>query len=241
MRNETTKYYNRNANYYDEQEGDFTLKEKIQYGLLGVVLLGGSFFIGRNLIRQSKANNEENKTFEENSPATYAKQLKMAFENDNYFGWGTDEAAIRNVLSAVQSKNEFKSVMNSYDKLYNRSLLRDMKDELTATEYKEMLAIIASKPNSNNGKTLPPSSTQYQAWAKRLKAAFEDSNWIFPGTDEDAVKAVFMELPTQRSLVEVGNAYKILYRADLMSELKDELTLGEFAAMLQILKEKPKG
>ena len=76
---------------------EFTLKEKITYTILGIVVIGGSFLIGKSMIRRVKADNEERKTFEDGSAATYAKQIKMAFEND---GWGgTDEQALRNVLS----------------------------------------------------------------------------------------------------------------------------------------------
>ena len=33
--------------------------------------------------------------------------------------------------------------------------------------------------------------------AKRLKAAFDKSYGFMPGTDEEAIKAVFSEIPTQ--------------------------------------------
>jgi hypothetical protein len=31
---------------------EFTPEEKIKYGILGVIVLGGSFFIGRKLVRR---------------------------------------------------------------------------------------------------------------------------------------------------------------------------------------------
>ena len=120
----------------------FTPKEIITYSLLGVVVLGGSFFIGRHLVRKARSDSEEKKTYEEGNEATMAKQLKMAFENDMWFGWGTDEEAIRKTLQAVPSKEVFRKVINSYQKLYARSLMKDMQDELTSTEYNEMLSLI---------------------------------------------------------------------------------------------------
>jgi NADH:ubiquinone oxidoreductase subunit 3 (subunit A) len=60
----------------------FTPKEIITYSLLGVVVLGGSFFIGRRLVRKARSDSEEKKTYEEGNEATMAKQLKMAFDND---------------------------------------------------------------------------------------------------------------------------------------------------------------
>ena len=117
----------------------------------------------------------------------------MAFENDFWFGWGTDEASIRRVIRLVPSKDEFKNVINSYQKLYARSLMMDLKDELTTSEYNEMLAIIAGKPDKTGSNYIPQiGQQQYQAWAKRLKAAFDISYWFIPGTDEDAIKAVFI-------------------------------------------------
>jgi hypothetical protein len=223
-------------------ESDFTLKEKIQYTIFGVLVLGGSFFVGRKLVRKAKSNTEEKKTFQEGNSATYAKQIKMAFENDNWFGWGTDEEALRKTLRAIPSKDEFRKVINSYQNLYSRSMMKDMQDELTTTEYNEMLAIIGAKPERGN--VLKPvllSQQQYLYWAKRLKAAFDITYGPFPGTDEDAIKAVFMEIPSQAAFVQVGRAYKQEYSRDLITDLKGELEFWEYAPMMQIINTKPKG
>src|SRR5688500_17581218 len=95
------------------QHDEFTLEEKIKYGILGLVVLGGSFFIGRSIIRKVRSNSEEKKTYEEGNAATYAKQIKMAFENDMWWGWGTDEEALRRTILAIPSKEEFRKVINS--------------------------------------------------------------------------------------------------------------------------------
>ncbi len=223
------------------QQDEFTLEEKIKYGILGVIVLGGSFFIGRKLVRRAKSYSEEKKTYEESNEATYAKQLKMAFENDMWFGWGTDEEAIRKVLRAIPSKEYFRKVINSYQKLYSSSLMKDMQDELTSTEYSEMLAIISAKPERGNKLTAPVlSQTQYLSWAKRLRAAFKITYGPFPGTDEDAIKAVFMEIPTQAAFGQVALAYKNEYNDDLMKDLQSELEFYEIRPMLNILAKKPK-
>ena len=222
---------------------EFTLEEKIKYGILGIIVIGGSFFIGRSIIRKARATTEEKKTYEDGTPATYAKQIKMAFENDMWWGWGTDEDALRRTIQAIPSKEEFRKVINSYQKLYARSLMADMQSDLTTSEYNEMLAIIATKPERG---TVPVriqlTTQQYQAWAKRLRSAFNVSTWGFLpyGTDEDAIKAVFMEMPTQSAFWETVNAYKTIYGDDLMNDLKSELEFGEWADMFSILEKKPK-
>src|SRR6266498_97581 len=223
-----------------EHDG-FTLKEKLQYGILGVIVLGGSFFIGRSIIRKARSTSEEKKTYDESNPAGYAQKLKMAFENDNWFGWGTDEEAVRSVMRAIPSKDEFKKVINSYQKLYSRSLMIDLKDELATTEYNEMLAVIAGKPDKiGSSQQLQIGQQQYLAWAKRLKAAFDITYWFIPGTDEDAVKAVFMEIPTQAAFEQVTIAYKKLYGNDLISDLKSELEFWEYGPYMEIINKKPK-
>ncbi len=228
-------------NHDTSTHDEFTLKEKLTYGIVSVVVLGGSFFIGRSLIRKARSTSEEKKAYDESNPAGYAQKLKMAFENDNWFGWGTDEEAVRNVLRAVPSKDEFKKIINSYQKLYARSLMMDLKNELTTSEYSEMLAIIAGKPDKTGTNYIPQiGQQQYQAWAKRLKAAFDISYWFIPGTDEDAVKAVFMEIPTQADFKQVALAYQKQYGNDLISDLKSELEFWEYPSYMAIINNKPK-
>ena len=226
---------------YQINENEFTTKEKIQYGLLSILVLGGSFFIGRKMVKTAKSNTEEKKTFVEGSAATYAKQIKMAFDNDNYFGWGTDEAALRKTIKAIASKDEFRKVINSYQSLYDKSMMKDMQEELTTTEYNEMLSIIAGKPERANGSSqIQIGVTQYQAWARRLKAAFDIKYGPFPGTDEDAIKAVFMEIPTQAVFAKVVSAYNIEFNKNMLKDLQTELEFWEFKPMMQIIYAKPK-
>jgi hypothetical protein len=220
---------------------EFTLKEKLTYGIVSVVVLGGSFFIGRSLIRKARSTSEEKKTYDEGNAPAYAQKLKMAFENDMWFDMGTDEEAVRNVIRAIRSKDEFKKVINSYQKLYARSLMMDLKNELTTSEYNEMLAIIAGKPDKIGANYIPQiGQQQYQAWAKRLKAAFDISYWFIPGTDEVAVKAVFIEIPTQTDFQKVAEAYKSEFGNDLIGDLKSELEFWEYAPYISIINNKPK-
>ncbi len=229
MKNTSTKEHN-----------DFTLKEKLSYGIVGLVVLGGSFFLGRNMVRGARSTGEQKKTFEDGNAAAFAQQLKMAFENDNYFEWGTDEESIRSVVRKIPSKDEFKKVVNSYQKLYARSLMADLKNELAASEYNEMLAIVSGKPDKITGKYKPIATyQQYLAWAKRLKAAFDISYWFLPGTDEEAIKTVFMEIPTQADFQQVVKTYLKEFGSDLIWDIKNELELWEISSMMEMISKKP--
>ncbi len=220
-----------------QQPSTLTTREKIQYGLIGLIVLGGTVIIGRRLILRSTSNNEEGKTFESGSAAAYAKQIKMAFENDGW--WGTNNKALRETIRDITSKEEFVQVLNSYNRLYNQSMMRDMQSELKSTEYDEILAILAAKPEKTGGPTQPIGYTQYLSWAKRLNAAFNIYYGIFPGTDEDSIKAVFLEIPTQATYQQVAAVYRQTYGVDLKTELQSELELWEYAPMMQLITSKP--
>lgn len=218
-------------------KNDLSLREKIVYSLIGLGIVGGGFFFGRKLVKKEVTNQEEKKSLEDGAPATSAKQIKMAFEND---GWpGTDTEKLREALRAISTKQEFTKVQQSYSKLYNSNLLHDLSDELQSTEYNEMIQIIGSKPDKTG---TPIDTTQlYEGWAKRLKAAFDKSYGFLPGTDENAIKAVFSEMPTQKSFVMTGIAYNKLFGTSIMTDLKEELEFYEFGEYMKIILSKPKG
>jgi len=216
-----------------------TIKEQIQYSLLGLVLAGGAVYLISRAIKKARAGSEQNKTLEEGNAPTYAKRIKMAFDNDGW--WGTDKETLRQAVRDIPSKSEFRKVMASYHKLYNRSLLGDMQSELKSTEYNEMLSIVSVKPetgrqDSNSTVTVQ----QISGWAKRLKAAFDIHYGPFPGTDEPAIKAVFTEIPNQYVFAQVAVAYQKQFGSDFMADLKSELEFWEYDPMMQLILGKPK-
>lgn len=218
---------------------ELTLKEKIQYSLVGIVVLGGAVIIGRNWIRKARTNKEEFRTLEEGNAPTIAKQIKMAFDNDGWFG--TDKDALRLAIRSIPSRGEFRKVMVSYQKLYNSSLLSDMQKELKSTEYNEMLYIVSAKPETTSGGTAHQlTMNDLQGWAKRLNTAFNITYGPFPGTDEAAIKSVFLEIPTQAVFAQVATVYQSLFGSDLIVDLKSELELWEYDPMMQIINGKPK-
>lgn len=212
-----------------------SLKEKVIYSLLAAAGITGVIVLGKRFIDKQISNKAHSKSFDDGTPETLAKQIKMAFENDGYFG--TDTNALRTVLIQIKSKSELDKVYKAYQKEYHSNLYKDMSDELQATEYNEMLQIMAAKPEKA-GQAL--TANQYQAWAKRLKAAFDKTYSFIPGTDEPAIKAVFNEIPTQAAFINVGKAYYKEYSENLMEALKGELEFYEFSDYMKIITAKPK-
>ena len=212
-----------------------SLKEKLLYSAIGLAVLGGGVYFGRKLILNKVANKEENQSFEDGSSATIAKQIKMAFENDGWFG--TNTTALRNALRQISSKDEFAKIQKSYQKLYNSNLLKDMADELQSTEYNEMLQIIAGKPLK---KGQASTVNTYDAWAKRLKAAFDKSYGFLPGTDGDAVVAVFNEIPTQTAFIQTAVSFKKLYGTNMLDDMKTEAEFGQYSDWMKIIVAKRK-
>jgi len=220
-----------------QQKSGTNIKDVVIYSAIGLVLAGGTLYLGNKMLHKSISNTEEKKALEPNSTTSQAKQLKMAFDNDGW--WGTDEALVRKTLRNIPDKKTYKEVAASYKKLYNSPLSKDMQSELTTTEYDEMMNIIAAKPEEY--KKGQPVTYNYLAWAKRLRAAMDVYYWMFPGTDEDAIKAVYLEIPTQVAFSKVKSAYKTEYGDDLPSDLAGDLDMITLLELQQIISKKPKG
>lgn len=218
----------------EEREG-MSLKEKVIYSLLAAAGLTGLVVLGKKLIDNHISGKAHAKSFEEGTPETIAKQIKMAYENDGY--WGTDTEALRRVLTNITSRDELDKVFKAYKKEYGSNMYYDMSDELQSTEYNEMIQIIAAKPQRNGE---APTANQFTAWAKRLKAAFDKSYGFLPGTDEEAIRAVFNEIPTQAAYINVGKAYYKEYGTNLTDDLNSELEIWEYSDYMKIILAKPK-
>lgn len=121
------------------------LKTVVIYSTLGVGTATGLFFLARHFYKKTRANLSEKRSLEEGDPATFAKQLKMAFENDNYFGWGTNWNVVKQVFQAIPSKTMYAKVQREYLNLYSKSLNADLEDELSSEEYNELIRILNGK------------------------------------------------------------------------------------------------
>lgn len=121
------------------------LKTVVIYSTLGLGTATGLFFLTRHFIKKAQANQSQKSSLDEGDPATYAKQLKMAFDNDNAFGWGTNEEQVFRVFNEIPSKAMYTRVQREYSNMYGQSLNADLENELSAEEYNELIRILNAK------------------------------------------------------------------------------------------------
>lgn len=218
-----------------DENDEMSLREKLLWSVLGAAGVTGLAIVVKKFVINKIEDKAHEKSFEDGTPQTIAKQIKMAFENDGY--WGTDVDTLRKVLTEIKSKAQMKKIYDAYTKEYHNNLYKDMSDELQTSEYNEMLQIIAAKPDKEGQ---APTTNQYTAWAKRLKAAFDKTYGFISGTDEKAIKAVFNEIPTQTAFIQVGKAYYKEFGENLITALKGELEVWEYGDYMKNITAKRK-
>lgn len=225
--------------YIPAQEKSFSLKEALGYTLLTGLGIGAIIFFGSRKIKQKKTDKSDSESFTAGTPQYKAKQIKMFFENDNSFSWGTDYDQLRQLMTDIKSKDEWEKIKKEYS-IQNRSVLdNDLKNELQSTQFIELSQIIDAKP-AKTGQKVDPNKL-YKTWAIRLKAAFDKTYGFLPGTDEQAIAIVFNEMPTQKAFINTGVAYWKEYKRKLMDDLKDELSSSDWLEKMKIITAKPKG
>lgn len=212
-----------------------TIISNVAIGLGISAIAAGVFYFGVKLYKKQVANLEENKSFGADKHATWAKQIKNAFVNNGW--WGTDEVLLRNTLREIPSKEDIIIVRKSYKKQFGSNMMTDLTDELKQTEYDEMLAIVNSKPEKRKDVGKQQGYDTY-SWAKRINAAI-NYNWLGFGwgTDEEAIKAVFMDMPTKRAFAQTATAYQKLYGTNMKADLKADM--DDLNTYLKIIWAKP--
>ena len=120
-------------------------KTVVTYSSLGIGITAGAFLLVRHFIKKTEKNSAEKNSASEGDPATYAKQLHLAFQNDNYFGWGTNLNLLMQVFIAIASKKEYVKVQSAYQKLYGKSMNADLESELSADEYNSVIRVLSAK------------------------------------------------------------------------------------------------
>lgn len=120
-------------------------KTVITYSALGIGTATGLFFLTRLFIKNVQKNKVEKNSLNEGNPATFARQLKMAFENDNWAGWGTNTPMVYQVFTDIPTKAIYQKVQNAYLSLYNKNLNADLESELSSQEYNQVIQILSAK------------------------------------------------------------------------------------------------
>lgn len=115
------------------------------YSALGLGTATGIFLLVRHFYKKARRNVVEKRSLTDGDPATYARQLKMAFDNDNWMGWGTNTDMVMQVFQSMPNKATYQKVQNAYATLYNRSLTADLEDELSSEEYNQVVSILSTK------------------------------------------------------------------------------------------------
>ena len=105
----------------------------------------GIFFGIRAISKNFKRGIRERQALNPQSAASFATQFKLAFENDNAFGWGTDEEAVYRTVERIPDRRTFGSIQKAYKDLYGNSLAADLKSELSSEEYQTLIELIRSK------------------------------------------------------------------------------------------------
>jgi hypothetical protein len=209
-------------------------KTKILIGVGVATAVGFGIRWAYKVYQRKQSDKAEGKSFTEGTGETSAKKIHMAFDNDGFPGTNTVE--LREIITKVKSLQEWENIVTSYKTLYDKDLNRRIEDELQSSEFKEFLAIKGAKPFKTGQKV--SGDVLYRSWAIRLRAAFEKTYGFISGTDDNAVDAVFAEIPTQRAFINVGKAYNKEYKgADFIKELKSEVNYDKY--MNIILRKKP--
>lgn len=208
-------------------ETDKKVGKAAVYTIAGLLLAGSGYWAVRNALRNRKLVKSERQAFTEGTPESYANRIKMAFENDGW--WGTNIPALREVLIEISSKEVFAKVAKAYkDQSKGGEIFHDLKSELTTSEYYEMMNLLAAKPQKSGTK-----KSYDWAWAtalsRRLKASFDYTIMGMPGTDKGALKAALEEIPSIYAFAMVKVMYKKLYGHEVEEDLDDELDTFDFS------------
>lgn len=136
----------RGRSHEDVHEADNEFSKKVTYGLLAGVAGLGAFLLIRKAVRHMNKRAQFRNALTPGDPAAYAIQLKMAFDNDRMFGWGTNEDLVFSVLESIPDSRSMRKVRNAYWDTYTSELMADLQDELDTEEFAQALSIINSKP-----------------------------------------------------------------------------------------------
>lgn len=153
--------------------------------------------------------------------------------------WGTDEDAVFNALTG-RSVTELRLIAAAYQRLSPAgfTLEHDLRDELSGGDLSRALALMRGVGDAGEpaGETAGPTDV---IAPDRTARAYELARRLWdatrgPGTDEAAIFAVAAGRSGQ-DWADIGVAYRTLSGLDLMADLRDELSDGEWANLQRLL------
>jgi hypothetical protein len=225
-------------------DGDHKLVRTLVVAGVAVVGGGALLLLAVSMLRNVAFRAAINDTDDTASAENFAQRLQNAFNPDTPFGWGTDEAMVRNTIKEVPHKKFWEDVKAAYKRLTKGgNLMADLESELSRTEKREIDLILSALP-ANAAEARQPmlvTPQRLDAWAERVRqAALYESSWLTPwGTDEEAIYAVLDELPEARTACQLESAYRRKFGKGLLQELIDELDGEELANVYRIIMQKP--
>ncbi len=184
-------------------------------------------YVGYRIYQNIRAKQAQKDSYDSAKPQSYAQEIKLALDNNNWLGWGTDNVTLRETLLRIPSKDFMRKVVNAYASLYKgASMMADIASDLSTTEYQELLAIIEAKPQSGDElQALVLTDEQYASWVKRIQAAIHASSFFVTYTDHPMLMQALKEVPTRAAFETLKDVYKKMTRSDLTQDLKDNVSL----------------
>jgi len=206
----------------------------------GIIIVGGvAYFTTRHIYRKRKSNKAEGQSLNDGTPENFAKRIKMAFDNDGW--WGTDVEALRQVFTEIPNQETFIKVVTNYEAITKQekgSFFRDLTSELTTSEYYEMQSILKGKPGKAADKPVF-NWISANAMGHRIKAAFDYTILGMPSTDKGALETALRQIPSLYAFAMVKISYKKEYGHEIEDDLNSELDVFDFSWQ-EIIYKKPK-
>ncbi|MEM0998428.1 MAG: hypothetical protein AAGN35_15315 [Bacteroidota bacterium] len=205
-------------------------------------------FVTYKVVQKINRDRLQDRAFEQvdqyGEAADVALDLVNGINPDTVFGWSTDEVLIRETIRhKVPHKKFWEAVKDAYDNLTDGgNLNEDLESDLSRNEWKEIKNILRTKP-ANAREAANPANVndeQLDAWAERINAGANYVYWYgYRGTDNEAIYAVFEDIPLVGILPYLDRKYRSKYRKTLLAEIAYEMDQDEIRHIYQILTDKP--
>ena len=160
-------------------------------------------------------------------------------------GWGTDEEAIYRALDELtRDPAAVAELEATYARLFHETLMHALDGDLNREEFDYAKALMGKPVSAGSAQrieTAPlPGPAQWDAQARRIKAAVEYRTWGFlAGTDEEAIFAVLRPLSGDSTkIAEIKEAYARITGGPpsaLADALQSELSGSQLSYALQLL------